>query len=37
MPADKTAKVLWTLREAASSRGAQVIPLSARTAQPGQE
>ncbi|GIL31393.1 putative bifunctional diguanylate cyclase/phosphodiesterase [Actinocatenispora comari] len=37
MPADKTAKVLWTLRQAATSRGAQVIPLSGRTAQPGQE
>jgi len=37
MPADKTAKVLWTLRQAATSRGAQVIPLSTRTAQPGQE
>jgi hypothetical protein len=37
MPADKTAKVLWTLRRAASARGAQVIPLSGRAAQPGQE
>ncbi|HEY3501398.1 MAG TPA: bifunctional diguanylate cyclase/phosphodiesterase [Actinocatenispora sp.] len=37
MPADKTAKVLWTLRSAAATRGARVIPLSARAAQPGQE
>ncbi|GAA4204890.1 hypothetical protein GCM10022220_16280 [Actinocatenispora rupis] len=37
MPADKTAEVLWSMRGAAEDRGARVIPLSARVAQPGQE
>ncbi|MGA8116305.1 MAG: bifunctional diguanylate cyclase/phosphodiesterase, partial [Actinocatenispora sp.] len=31
----KTSKVLWTLQRAAEARGARVIPLTGRTAQPG--